>query len=594
MSIAKVEKTLISFGARAASTAIVLKGEWGTGKTYFWDKVVKSHFDSFPRKKYSYISLFGLSSLSDLKRSIFENTVPCSKAGSRTTKDSVIENIKNLDLSDALSGLRKTLSFGKEAKLPLIGSLSGIIDSVQYATISDTIICIDDFERRGNGLISRDVLGLISNLVEFKSCAVVLILNDGSLKKDDEFFAFSEKVFDYEVTFAPSVQESVNLIFSPSGNEHSAVGENAQKLGINNIRILKKIQMFAKILDELLVNKHSKVVQQAHSTLPLAVYALYGGGKCKADIDFILRYQGRMDSYLPSDAEDSAEEKESKRVAEEKSIYLAEYGFGACDEFDAAVINLVRKGYVDDDSLKILVEELEKKIQHDKDVALLAQAWELFHASFLDNEAEVFEAFELAISTALQHFTITDLDAVAWVYFETGRGDKIKPVIDKFFEEVFPKHGIKKRENLFQTPRNEYVLQKLDHYLDSLAITGNLSELVQAAIDGSDLLSAEIRRGISQKTDSEFYEYFSGLDSTEFSGRARMLLKCGELFSHDVQATEDFNAIFIKTYGALLKLSGLSPLNSIRMQKFRNYERIYNDCISDRNSRIERENNGDQ
>jgi Cdc6-like AAA superfamily ATPase len=97
MSIAQVEKALIDFAVHKTGSAIVLKGEWGTGKTHLWNKVIKNHRGSFVRKTYSYVSLFGLNSLPDLKRSIFENSVPTDKAGSVTTKESVIENIKNLN-----------------------------------------------------------------------------------------------------------------------------------------------------------------------------------------------------------------------------------------------------------------------------------------------------------------------------------------------------------------------------------------------------------------------------------------------------------------------------------------------------------------
>lgn len=576
MSIAKVEKALCNFASRKSATAIVLKGEWGTGKTYFWNRVVKSNFQSFSRTKYSYVSLFGLNSLSDLKRSIFENTVACSKAGDTVTKESVFENLRKLDVSDAATGLRKLLNYGKEAKIPFVGSFGGVVDSIQYALISETIICIDDFERRGSGLSSRDVLGLISSLVESKNCSIILILNEGSLKKDDEFFSFSEKVFDYEVSFSPSVQESVKLVFDSAGAGREAVAENSIKLKINNIRLLKKIELFAAILDGVLKDTHSKVVQQAQSTLPLAVFAIYGGGKCKVDIDFIVGYQGGLASYLPDNANASMDELDIKRIAREKSIYLDEYGFGRCDEFDAIIIDLVKKGYADDDTLKTLVDELEKKIKHEADIALLGQAWDLFHASFSNNDTEVLEAFELAISKALRYFNINDLDSVAAIYFDLGREDFIRPVIDSYFSEVLPVQEVKQKDDVFQWPRNEYVSRKLEEYFDSLTIKGSLNELVPVVVQSSSFPDGDLRRSIAQKTDDEFYAYFSSLNGKEFTRCARVLLKCGEVQSHDKDVNDEYIAIFLKSYNALLKLSALTPLNGIRMSKFRAYEGIYN------------------
>lgn len=575
MSIVQVEKALCSFASRKSGSAIVLKGEWGTGKTYFWNKVVKDNWASFSRKKYSYVSLFGLGSLGDLKRSIFENTVACSNAGEAISKESVIANLKNLDLSDAASGGRKLFNFGKEIKIPFVGSFGGVIDSIQSAFIRDTIICIDDFERRGTGLSSRDVLGLISNLVESKSCSVILILNDGSLSKNDEFFSFSEKVFDYEVTFNPSVQESVKLVFDSVGEARNVLSENAVKLNINNIRLLKKIGLFASVLDGALKDAHPRVIQQAHSTLPLAVYAVYGGDRCKVDIDFILNYQGSLLSYMPDNPNASAEEAESKRVEREKSVYLDEYGFGKCDEFDVAIVDLIKKGYADEGSLGLLVEALEKKIKHDADIALLGQAWDLFHSSFGDNEEEVLDAFEQAISKALQYFTVNDLDFVASIYCDLGREDLINSVIDDYCSNTLPAKGVREKDEIYPWPSNAYLAMKLDQYFDSLAVKGSLADLVLAVVQGSGFPDGDLRRGIAQKDDDEFYEYFSSLNSKNFTRHARALLKCGEVRSPEKDITDDFRTIFMKTYGALLRLSELTPLNRTRMSKFRNYDDIY-------------------
>lgn len=576
MSVVQVEKALRDFAVKKNGSAIVLKGEWGAGKTYLWNSIIKKYRSDFGRVNYSYVSLFGVNSLADLNRSIFENTVPSVKANDVTSKDSVIENLKKLDFSDAVGGLRKFFSYGKEAKIPFVGSFSGVIDSIQYSLVTSTLICIDDFERRGNSLSARDVLGLVSNLIESKDCSVILVLNEGSLEKNDEFFIFSEKVFDYEVIFTPSVQESVELVFDCAGEDRKGIAENAIKLNINNIRLLKKIALFADVLDGALKKAHSRVIQQAHNTLPLAVYALYGGGRCKVDINFVLSYRGSLLSYMPDNPNLSAEEAESKRVNREKSVFLDEYGFGACDEFDVAIIDLVKKGYADEGSLGLLIEASEKKIKHDADIALLGQAWDLFHSSFRSNEEEVLDAFEQAISKALQCFTVNDLDSIASIYCDLGREGFINLVIDDYCSNVLPAKSVREKDEIYPWPRNSYLSMKLDQYFDSLAVKGSLAELVLAVVQGSGFPDGDLRRGIAQKDDDDFYNYFGCLDSKNFTRHARALLKCGEVRSPEKDIADDFRAIFMKTYGALLRLSDLTPLNSVRMSKFRSYEDVYN------------------
>jgi hypothetical protein len=576
MSVPQVEKALLKFISHPKNSAIILKGDWGAGKTYLWNSVIKSNQSSFARKKYCYVSLFGLNGLNELKRSIFENTVPSNKAGNSFSKDSVLENFKNLDFSDASTSLKRIFSFGKEIKIPFINNLSGVVDSIQYASIENSTICIDDFERRGNALSSRDVLGLISNLVESKKCSVILILNDENLKKEDEFYSFSEKVFDYEIKFSPSVKESANLVFGSQDQRRKPLVQNIINLNINNIRLIKKIEIFASILDTLLTDAHPKVIEQTYSTLPLVVFSIYGSDKCKVDIDYILDYKGDLVSYMPDNPSASAEELEQKKITREKTNYLEEYGFGRCDEFDALIVSLVKKGYPDEDLLRKLAHELENKIKHDENIALLRKAWDLFHSSFSDNDQEVYAAFEFAISNAIQHFTIDDIDSIASIYYDSEKKEYINTVIDEYFSTFFINRDIKDKDDIFHWPRNPYIITKLNEYFESLTIEGDLSAFINKVAEAGGLPDGNIRKAIAKKPDSDFYDYFSKLNSKDFTRHARLLLKCGEVRSYDEDITNDFKNIFRKTYESLLKLSKLSPLNKIRMDKFRSYEDIYN------------------
>lgn len=123
MSVIQVEKALHDFAVKQMGSAIVLKGEWGTGKTHLWNSIIANHKSRFARANYSYVSLFGINSLADLKRSIFENTVPSRKAGDVTTKDSVIDNLKKLDFSDGVGGAEKNSRLRPRSKNSICGKL---------------------------------------------------------------------------------------------------------------------------------------------------------------------------------------------------------------------------------------------------------------------------------------------------------------------------------------------------------------------------------------------------------------------------------------------------------------------------------------
>ena len=60
-----------------------------------------------------------------------------------------------------------------------------MMDSLAFLSLNESLVCIDDLERRGSDLSMRDVLGLVSRLVEQKQCKVVLLLNDKEKGLDD-------------------------------------------------------------------------------------------------------------------------------------------------------------------------------------------------------------------------------------------------------------------------------------------------------------------------------------------------------------------------------------------------------------------------
>lgn len=584
MSVKKVKSALVDFVKGEKDRAIVLKGDWGTGKTHLWKQVVLESRDSFHKRNYSYVSLFGLNSLKDLKKSIYENKVYRERAHIASDESSFEENLK--DISGRFAGwMRKGSSLFNDVSAMGVKGIGPIVESLQFLRVTDTLVCLDDFERKGSGLHDREVLGLISLLIESKNCRVVMLLNDETLKSGDDFFSYHEKVFDYEVTFNPSVGEAVDLVFDFDDELHEVIAKNSAKLKINNIRLLKKIDYFVGLLKPTLKGINAQVVEQALHVLPLAILAKYGGGSAKVDIDFILAYEGGyFGASMPGGEVDESEVKKRKSI-EEKNKYLEEYGFTRCDEFDVAVIDLVAKGYVDEDSLRGVISALEAKIKHDSEIALLKKAWDVFHSSFFDNEVEVFAAFELAIEKALLKFSVNDLDSVVSVYFDAGRHDRLKEIVDKYFEAVSFSDDVREKSDIFRWPENVYIQKKLDEYFDGLVVERNLAELIEHAYHVTSFNSADIRNSVAKKTEAEFYDYFSNLDDYNLTHYVRMCLKCGQVSSPDDVIQDSFNAIFVRTYRCLMKLSELSLLNKARMSKFKGYEKLYSQIEAEMSSR---------
>ena len=71
-STLNITETLDHFLSEREHSVLVFRGAWGVGKTYFWEDYIKKKIENKRVKQivYSYVSLFGLCSNSDLKEKI--------------------------------------------------------------------------------------------------------------------------------------------------------------------------------------------------------------------------------------------------------------------------------------------------------------------------------------------------------------------------------------------------------------------------------------------------------------------------------------------------------------------------------------------
>src|SRR6266481_5973212 len=80
MSVKHVNEEIARFLGSGEAEVLCIRGKWGVGKTWTWAKALEAAQQSsavgLPR--YSYVSLFGVNSLDELKFSIFENVITLS------------------------------------------------------------------------------------------------------------------------------------------------------------------------------------------------------------------------------------------------------------------------------------------------------------------------------------------------------------------------------------------------------------------------------------------------------------------------------------------------------------------------------------
>jgi hypothetical protein len=284
MSIDLVRREFGRFLASPNPEVICIKGKWGVGKTHSWNACLREAQRSkkIALGSYSYVSLFGLDSLDQLKYAIFENSVAASDIGIEPS----VESFRSNALSVGKQVGRKSLTM--LATLPAVRNYGAALQSLAFLSVTRKIVCIDDLERKGAHLSMKDVLGLVSYLREHKQCKVALILNDGELSTADrdDFDKFNEKVIDASLEFAPSPSECVTIALTERTPIHEQLAIGCEALGISNIRIIRKIERLASRVAPLLQDLNEKVIHQAVLSLTVLGWCVYDPARAPA-IEFL-------------------------------------------------------------------------------------------------------------------------------------------------------------------------------------------------------------------------------------------------------------------------------------------------------------------
>ncbi|MCC4821327.1 hypothetical protein LMH81_32920, partial [Vibrio lentus] len=130
MSVELVKEQVQRFLSSDTPEVLAIKGDWGVGKTYSWQKYVCEFKNHCAVNRYSYVSLFGINSIEEIKKATFLNTIDTHNIGQPLNISS-----RSKKWAESLQGLKlKGVSVGD------------VLGSVSQLTMDKTIICFDDLE----------------------------------------------------------------------------------------------------------------------------------------------------------------------------------------------------------------------------------------------------------------------------------------------------------------------------------------------------------------------------------------------------------------------------------------------------------------
>ena len=179
------------------NSALLINGEWGAGKTYFWKNSIIPMLEKNSRH-HVYVSLYGVSSHAEIEQQVLYGIFPF------------------LDSKIARLGR-------------FIGEMKGYrVPPVKYVPkLHRAVFCFDDLER--SSLKVSDVLGYINRFIEQYETHVLILANEVQIT-DDRYSAVKEKVVGKTFALRPDMDLAMSNIWRTLKNKAKLLDDHRQSI----------------------------------------------------------------------------------------------------------------------------------------------------------------------------------------------------------------------------------------------------------------------------------------------------------------------------------------------------------------------------
>jgi hypothetical protein len=212
--------------------ALMISGAWGSGKSYYVknelvktirridysnkddiaisDKIYKllENYDVLDQAKFIpvVISIFGLSSVSDIEKSISNKWIEVITHGVANKIDKIFSRTEKL--------------LNRSKKLKDWFDFTGLLHYTPGVSLipRNAVVIIDDLERFSGTIDESEILGFINELSENLGFKVILVANEEYLEST-KYLSFKEKVVEKVLSFEPNTHFVAQSIISSFPNE---------------------------------------------------------------------------------------------------------------------------------------------------------------------------------------------------------------------------------------------------------------------------------------------------------------------------------------------------------------------------------------
>jgi hypothetical protein len=218
-------KWYLSDSCNSPKFAVLIKGGWGSGKTYFIKQFIKEQEDidlklaDSTKKSFLYISLYGLSSTAEIDDQIFQQLHPFLASKGVAIAGKIAKGLLNFGLKINLDD-KGTAEASATPAIPDV-SIKSLLNKFK-----SKILVFDDLER--SNMLIQNVLGYINAFVEHQDAKVIIIANDDEIEEgldltnksvDSKYHRIKEKVIgktfvieaDNDIVINALIQECANF-----------------------------------------------------------------------------------------------------------------------------------------------------------------------------------------------------------------------------------------------------------------------------------------------------------------------------------------------------------------------------------------------
>ncbi|BAS54236.1 hypothetical protein NIES2135_05140 [Leptolyngbya boryana NIES-2135] len=255
--------------SHAPGFAVLLQGQWGSGKTWFINRYREKLKEN--NHKCLYVSLYGMTSFSEIENAFFQQLHPVLSSKGMAITGKIIKGL-----------LKGTLKIDLNSDSKDDGTLNLQIPEInlpEYLRDADkSILIFDDLERCNIDLVN--ILGYINFFVEHQELKVILIANEDELVKDTKYQIIKEKLigktFGVSLDFEGALENFIAVINNL--NARRFLSDNTELIqnfygqaGYENLRNLKQIVLDFERIFNVLPEKAKDKVELAQDLLKLLI-----------------------------------------------------------------------------------------------------------------------------------------------------------------------------------------------------------------------------------------------------------------------------------------------------------------------------------